>query len=303
MNYSHFNTDDAIRLAAFEWLSEKVKVFGEVLHWTELEKGFSFQGNRITTLGRPGIWKPAIMEYPLSIRTVYNGHYPDSTSHEGIIQYHYQGDNPERWDNRGLKMAMINKLPLIYFRGVAEGRYAVLFPVFITNADSERLMFTVQVDQMDSVQYPHSVEDAEADHYRRKYITANVTVRLHQHIFREVVLDGYRSTCTICKLRHPELLDAAHIIPDTEEKGEPIISNGLSLCKIHHASYDNNILGITPNYQIKIRDDILNEIDGPMLRYGLQSLENQRIILPSSKRNYPDRDRLERRFKQFREAG
>ena len=48
--------------------------------------------------------------------------------------------------------------------------------------------------------------------------------------------------------------------------------NGISLCKIHYASYDNFILGISPDYEINVCDDVLNEIDGPMLKYGIQSL-------------------------------
>jgi len=35
-----------------------------------------------------------------------------------------------------------------------------------------------------------------------------------------------------------ELLDAAHITPDTHPEGEPIVSNGLSLCKLHQAAFD-----------------------------------------------------------------
>ena len=38
--------------------------------------------------------------------------------------------------------------------------------------------------------------------------------------------------------------------------------NVLSLCKIHHAAYDKNILGISPDYQVKVRIDILDEVDG-----------------------------------------
>ncbi|MBN2352090.1 MAG: HNH endonuclease, partial [Spirochaetales bacterium] len=63
--------------------------------------------------------------------------------------------------------------------------------------------------------------------------------------------DAYSRSCTVCRLKHPELLDAAHIIPDAEESGEPVIPNGLALCKIHHSAYDKNIIGITPDYELK----------------------------------------------------
>ena len=139
--------------------------------------------------------------------------------------------------------------------------------------------------------------------YRRAYLTANIKQRIHQRSFRERILAAYHNQCALCRLRHAELLDAAHIIPDSEELGLPIIQNGLSLCKIHHAAFDNHIIGISPDYIIKVRKDILYETDGPMLKYGIQSLENNKIILPQNKNNQPDRERLDIRFQRFLKAG
>jgi putative restriction endonuclease len=73
----------------------------------------------------------------------------------------------------------------------------------------------------------------------------------------------------------------------------------LSLCKIHHAAYDSNIIGITPVFLVKVGGDILEEIDGPMLKYGLKALEGTRIIFPRHKLDYPDRDRLVKRCRTF----
>jgi putative restriction endonuclease len=63
--------------------------------------------------------------------------------------------------------------------------------------------------------------------------------------------------------------------------------------QIRNAAFDKNIIGINPDYQIKVRKDILEEIDGPMLKYGIQFLENGKMILPKIKNNWPDRERLE----------
>ena len=79
----------------------------------------------------------------------------------------------------------------------------------------------------------------------------------------------------------------------------PIISNGLSLCKIHHAAFDKNIIGISPDYTIKVREDILLETDGPMLKHGIQELDNNKLILPYHKKDWPDPERLEERFNSF----
>lgn len=40
---------------------------------------------------------------------------------------------------------------------------------------------------------------------------------------------------------------AAHIIPDREEGGEPPVTNGLALCKLHHTAFDAFFLSIRPD--------------------------------------------------------
>ena len=79
--------------------------------------------------------------------------------------------------------------------------------------------------------------DDENSSGRRRYITSEYRVRLHQAAFRERVLDAYQDQCSLCRLRHRELLDAAHIIPDSDPDGEPVVPNGLALCKLHHAAF------------------------------------------------------------------
>ena len=78
------------------------------------------------------------------------------------------------------------------------------------------------------------------------------------------------------------------------------MQNGLSLCKIHHAAFDKNIIGVTPDYEVKVREDILEEIDGPMLKYGLLAMNGNSLILPKQKKDWPDKERLEKRFYLFK---
>jgi putative restriction endonuclease len=137
---------------------------------------------------------------------------------------------------------------------------------------------------------------------QRAYAFRVVRQRLHQAGFREGVLAAYRRTCSICRLRHEELLDAAHIIPDGQPRGDPVIPNGLALCKLHHAAFDSNIIGIRPDLVVEIRQDILREIDGPMLLHGLQGLHGSIITVPHEARLRPAPDRLEERYEQFQRA-
>ncbi|MGH7627862.1 MAG: HNH endonuclease, partial [Gemmatimonadales bacterium] len=80
--------------------------------------------------------------------------------------------------------------------------------------------------------------------------------RLHQERFRFSVLSAYGKQCAMCRLRHVPLLDAAHIIPDREERGLPEVPNGLALCRIHHGAYDVHILGVDPDYRVHVRTDV-----------------------------------------------
>lgn len=299
--------DAQIRSAAFEWLNRLEETHGDVLSRNLLEQGFNYKGSRITLVGPKGIWKPKMMQYPLSITTIFNGPYADSLSKTNDLQYSYRGNDAYHSDNVGLREAMKHRIPLIYFFALEVGRYLVTKPVFIVNDNIKSLMFTVLVDNDLEVAKENPSENDidivnDIEYGRRAYLTSNMKIRLHQRSFRERVLRAYNNQCALCRLRHIELLDAAHIIADKEVEGLPIVTNGLSLCKIHHAAFDQDILGITPDYQIKVRQDILEEKDGPMLKYGIQDLDNQKILLPRRKENWPDQYRLERRFHRFLNA-
>ncbi len=255
--------DWLIRLAAFEHVERLTEEMGPVLPWTSLAQGFDWRGERITLLGQRGIWKPGPMTLPLSIRTSHADPYGDVAGTDGFLHYRYFQTNPNHPDNRGLRDCMAQGRPLLYFRGVESGWYTALWPM---------------------------------------YVTRTALVRLHQAAFRRRVLVAYNSACTVCRLGHQELLDAAHILPDRHDRGTPVVTNGLALCKIHHAAFDANILGIRPDHVVEIRAEILEERDGPMLRHGLQELHGSSITAPKRRRDHPDSDRLEERYEIFRAA-
>ncbi|MCE5346716.1 MAG: HNH endonuclease [Bacteroidales bacterium] len=293
--------DNQIRLAAFVWLKKQTEFYGDSLPRKVLEEGFDYFGRTIRLVGPQGIWKPSPMELPLSITSIMGGPYSDSVDDHGLLNYRYRGTDPMHRDNVGLREVMRHRKPLVYFFNIFPGKYLASYPVYIVNDNRSSLTFTVAVDDIAYLQADR-VEDSFSGTERRSYITQTVLYRAHQRQFRERVIAAYRNQCSLCRLRHTELLDAAHIIGDREEHGDPIVQNGLSLCKIHHAAFDNNIIGINPDYQVVVRQDILEEVDGPMLKYGLQSLNNIRLILPGHKHDWPDRDRLEQRFSDFRKS-
>lgn len=300
--------DLRVRLAAFAWLEEMVAHHGDLLPRALLLGGFVLEGQRIPLVSAAsGIHKPRVLELPLSILTApeVEGRerpYDDQVDAQGLIGYRYRGDarHVQHRDNEGLRLLMQARKPLIYFVGIVPGRYQPFWPAFITGDDPQSLRFTVAIDEVAPLVTTDGsaivAEDASA---RRAYITTVARRRIHQTAFRHRVLTAYSERCTICRLGHSELLDAAHIIPDREPEGLPLVRNGLALCKLHHAAFDQHILGITPDYEIRIRLDVLEEEDGPMLVHGLQDWQGRRIHPPRRSELQPGRDLLEQRFRRF----
>lgn len=302
----HIDLDSRVRLAAFDWLAEQVAMHGDVLPRSILSVGFEFENKKVPLVSPQGIFKPKILpRMPLSITTTPEGPYEDSFADDGLLLYRYRGTDPQHRDNAALRMAFFRKVPLVYFHGVVPGKYLAVWPVYIVADEPENLTFKVAVDELsfigsDTSKDPNMSEPVEEA--RRIYLTAAVRQRLHQRGFRERVLHAYREQCAFCRLRHLELLDAAHIIPDVEPEGRPVVNNGIALCKFHHAAFDKLLVGIKKDYTIEVRKDILKEKDGPMLIHGIQELHRKTILLPHAREFRPDPDLLDKRYQRFKAA-
>jgi putative restriction endonuclease len=295
--------DTAVRIAVFKYLDQLRLQYGQILPWRNLQKGFVFDGNVVPLIGATGIWKPKILDLPISIATSPSKPYNDTFADDGYLDYKYRQDKAGKSDNDRLRSLMLKGKPLVYFHAMSKGKYDASWPVFIVGDNPGVSTFKVAVEDRSEINKDHSVESAaESAVIRRKYLTRLTRVRLHQSAFRVQVLEAYREQCTICSLKHVSLLEAAHIIPDSHEDGVSTVTNGLSLCKIHHAAYDQNILGITPDYKAEIRMDILDEIDGPMLKHGIQEMHGKSIILPRSVNKQPDKELISRRYEEFKSA-
>jgi putative restriction endonuclease len=300
--------DGRVRLAAFAFLEEQRRLRGDILSQDVLRVGFVFEGRRVPLYSPQGIFRPAVLPtYPLSFRTAppslrHPPPYADELGRDGLIRYRYRGTDVNHRDNVGLRLAMRDRIPLVYLYGMLPGEYFPVWPAFIVGDDLRGLTFSVAVDEKSVVKDMRVVVDDTSADAKRRYITVETQQRLHQRSFRERVLQAYRQRCAICSLHHPELLEAAHILPDGHPDGRPVIPNGLSLCKLHHAAYDENIVGIRPDYRVEIREDVLVERDGPMLKFGLQAVHGASIHVPIPADFKPNRDFLDFRYGLFRKA-
>ncbi|MGB8898538.1 MAG: HNH endonuclease, partial [Methylocella sp.] len=233
--------DTLIRIAAFG----HVRSLGEVhdhLTAAELKPGFIFEGERIPLINpQRGIFKPQQMRFLLSIKTVFpkpggKVWYDDQREvhrqifeGEETIDYAFMGHDPDVADNRWLREAFENQIPLIYFLGIAPGRYQAMLPAFISGWDVKALKARVAFGSPDQETLAPPETSLE-----RRYALRAVKQRLHQASFREAVITAYSGRCAVSGLLEPLLLDAAHIVADNEEKlGQPVVPNGIPLSKIH----------------------------------------------------------------------
>ena len=252
--------DQEIRTAAFIHVRRMLEI-RDPLTSADLARGFPFRGERIPLINpQRGIFKPTQMRYLLSIKTVVPRKgakvwYDDQRDahcqiYQGdeTIEYSFMGDNPEAADNRWLREAMQNRSPLIYFLGAFPGHYHAIIPATIVGWDAKLLRAEVSVGLPGELQ-----ADPQETALERRYALRHVKARLHQTLFRAAVIAAYGGRCALSGLPETSLLDAAHIAADGDELlGQPVITNGLLLTKLHHAAFDAHLIGINTDYRIVV---------------------------------------------------
>jgi putative restriction endonuclease len=300
--------DHELRAAAHRRARDLGQRFNDLVPLAALREGFVYNDQRIS-FGSfyKGIHRPKEMQGPAALTLTTAARVPGKRAayedeldiENRAIVYHYRAGPIDQPDNQALRAAHELQVPLIYFHGVTPGQYMVVQPVFVTADDPAGRVVLLEVGlPYEDLKGQGLVSTPDL----RDYALREVRLRLHQQRFRRDVLRAYRQRCTICALREPALVQAAHILEDPEPEGIAAVINGLALCAIHHLAYDRNLLGIDPAGVVHIAKRLLEERDGPMLREGLQGFHGSRIHLPSREADRPDPVRLEARFDRFTTA-
>ncbi|MGH2631731.1 MAG: HNH endonuclease [Actinomycetota bacterium] len=298
--------DDELRASVFAYL-EALTRSKDVVSQEELME-FGFEGQRVSLLQHMrGIRVVSGLAAALTIRTTFRSDpkdlpYADEEGADGYYRYKWRGTDPDAHDNVALRRAMTGGKPLAWFVGVAPGTFVPIFPVWLVGEEPDQHSFVLAFDalirdEFQPLRLDHPVDLAA----RRQYAMATVRQRLHQPVFRRRVLTAYGSACALCNLRHENLLDAAHIKEDSEG-GQPIVPNGVAMCAIHHRAFDGDVIGIRPDCVIEVRRDILDESDGPTLRFALQGVHRTDLTVPRQKAARPSADLLEERYERFLRA-
>ncbi len=286
----------------------RLEIFADLELFIEARGGFASRDELTGFVLRNGMRMPLIdtsrgirnpQEFEASLAIVSasdggrNNPYDDAIDRDsGLLRYSWAKGAVDAGDNRKLLTALETGAPIILFEKPLPNLYVPVFPVYVIDVDVENRQFIVDLDDSRL----RTSRDVTLD---KKYVDRLVKQRVHQPLFRAQVLIAYNKKCAVCTLKYPELLDAAHIISDKDERGLPVVTNGMAMCKIHHAAYDQNFLGVSPDYVVHINERLLADRDGPMLQFGLQAMNGKALELPSRHDDRPDRDALAERFEQF----
>ena len=292
--------DLALRQAAVDRARELAQIYDDLVPVHALREGFLFERVRVSFGSfQKGIHRSRLQRggAALTLMTSLKDPYGDAFDQAGgSFVYAYRSGAVDQADNRALRQAFELQTPLVYFRAVAPGQYLVVAPMFVTADDpAARVVVLEQGLPAQDMQAGGLVSGPDV----RAYATGEARYRLHQQRFKLNVMRAYRHRCAICALRERDLVQAAHIVPDGEPEGIAAVINGLALCAIHHLAFDRNLLGIDPTGVVHIADRLLREIDGPMLRTGLQGFHGAPIAQPRRPEDRPDVVRLETRFDRF----
>ena len=298
--------DTEIRLSAFARCGQLLRAHGGAVPWEAIRAGFEHAGEHLVLANKArGIHRPVQMRRSvLSIKTIKprkgrTARYDDALGDDGDFIYAFQGDDPHSRDNVALRESFEDQSPLIYFYALVPGVYDILFPCNLTGWDARALRCTVAVGSAHELARHAEIRIIQPP-LDRRYTTVEAKVRLHQGEFRALVLDAYDRRCAISGLPIPDPLEAAHIIPDRDERGRPEVSNGLCLSTLHHSAYDRNLLGIDPDGRIQVAPAVLEQHDGPTLEQAIKGFHGQRIRWPRHAEDRPNREALAERFEGFR---
>lgn len=146
----------------------------------------------------------------------------------------------------------------------------------------ERLFREIQDRIPRSIRAPEVIE-AETD--ERRYAESVVKHRLGQGAFRVAVTDAYQRRCAITGEKTLPVLEAAHIMPYSEN-GPHQVTNGLLLKSDFHTLFDGGYITLTNDYRVEVsrrlHDDYGNGKD--YYKYHGQQI----LILPESALQRPD---------------
>lgn len=289
--------DSAHRTAAARQVARLVQEHGGEIPWQAIAAGYTLGGQRWNLASKAeGIYKPKGWPTALSIKTVMprkgrlQAYNDELASDSATFRYAYKArGGPDNAANQSMRSALQRRRPLIYFWAVAPGVYTALCPVFVFEDDRNARVFHVVPSQAPPTAVQLSGTHAAEPDATRVYTMSLVRRRLHQSRFRRLVLDAYTHHCAMCSIKFDELLEAAHIVPDADNRGDPEVTNGLALCTLHHSAFDRHLIGIGRDLTVEVSPRFLKRRDGPIFQQAFLERHGAPLHLPRRAASRPDK--------------
>lgn len=112
--------------------------------------------------------------------------------------------------------------------------------------------------------------------------------------FRMIVYEAYQYRCAMCGIQL-ELIEAAHIVPHSHEKGTDEIGNGIALCALHHTAYDRSLIYFNEELNILINEKKMEYLEKMGLDSGFRKFKNlafDKIQIPENHIFRPNLDNI-----------
>lgn len=297
--------DRGIRHQALLGVKRLWRRHGDAVPWSAIQKGFRYEDEKIPFFSTfEGVYKPRQLQVgALSVRSTLASQYEDERVADDRVWYDYS-PKPER--NRWLRECQQYQLPLLYFLQVKPKpgvEYLVFAPVEVLEDDPSRQRFLLDLSPSGLVDGSTEIYEAqpvpETIHrvFERRYGTTETRTRLFQAHFRREVLGAYGRRCAMCRLGESPVLDGAHLVPDSEELGEPQVSNGLALCALHHRAFDRDLVGVNPDFEIRVFWERLERPDEEPTEV-LTQFDGESLEVPEDPRHRPDHEMVSYRWEQ-----
>lgn len=123
----------------------------------------------------------------------------------------------------------------------------------------------------------------DLDSLQGKDVRREVSQRVNQHVFRQMVLQNYSNTCCITGLDVPEVNRASHIVgwaKDESLRLDP--RNGLCLSGTYDAAFDRHLLTLDDEYRIVLSRDLKDHYTSQAATDYFLRKEGERITLPKA---------------------
>jgi len=163
----------------------------------------------------------------------------------------------------------------------------------------EKIHFLLESELRNLVDFSDQQFDEDSlsssKNFKKEKFSVTHTKYKRDSTFAKKVYEAYDNKCSMCGLGLG-LIEGAHIVPHSNDKGTDDVTNGIALCALHHKAYDNSLIYFDRDYLIKINTDKIKYMEEMGLDSGFRKfteLAFEKLRLPKNYLLQPDVNNIE----------